>query len=70
LGGVLTTLTREDTNSSDLTRIASEQQGVGHFQTVLIDLSSGNAIGALPELNAGIAAISGFGSQKLLICGG
>jgi hypothetical protein len=70
LSGMITTLSREDSNMSDLQQLASAQRGLGAFAAALAQLHQGNLVGYLADLRQGGAAIRGLAGAKLAICTG
>jgi hypothetical protein len=67
---VLTELAQEDTNAADVQRITATEQGIGHLETAVQLLHSGDEAGFSTEAEQGLSALQGFGTTKLAICRG
>lgn len=68
VSNALDTLDTLATSPLDHTRINGELQGLGHMQAAFDDISSGQIVAASGQVDQGVAAITGYGNQKLAIC--
>lgn len=63
-------LTSEATSVGDQARLSQFRAGMGDMQTAINDLTEGDPTDAVSYTNQGEAAVAGFGSGALQICGG
>jgi hypothetical protein len=64
-----TTLSRDDTNLSDLQRLAGAKRGIGVIEAALDQLHNGNLVGYLSDLRgAGGTDIRDLAGGSLAIC--
>lgn len=68
LSTMVTTLSQEDTNASDLQQLAGAKRGIGAFGAALAQLHIGNVVGYLHDLRRGGADIRNLAGGSLAIC--
>ncbi len=69
LSSMATTLSRDDTNLSDLQRLAGAKRGIGVIEAALDQLHNGNLVGYLSDLRGGGGTdIRDLAGGSLAIC--